>query len=107
MPRTREHKKKIKSLEIMRVAEELFLKNPYSAITVDEVARQSGITKKTLYAYFPSKLALFTRMFDDYLQKLNHGLLETIEQHLAPEETIFNVFNLAWPFFIQACGIFQ
>lgn len=93
MSRKREYKKKMKSLEIMSVAESLFLKNPYNAITVDEIAKTSGITKRTLYAYFPSKLALFTRMFDDYLQKLNHGMLEIIEKSDDPRETVFRIFN--------------
>jgi AcrR family transcriptional regulator len=93
MSRKREYKKKMKALEIMSVAEALFLKKPYNAITVDEIARMSGITKRTLYAYFPSKLALFTRMFDDYLQKLNHGILEIIDQHHDAKETVFHIIN--------------
>ena len=93
MSRKREYKKKMKSLEIMNVAEELFLKKAYNAITVDEIARLSHITKRTLYAYFPSKLALFTRMFDDYLQKLNHGIRGIIDQHHDVKETVFHIIN--------------
>lgn len=94
----REYNKKLKSLSILSAAEEIFLQKAYSAITVDEIAKRARVTKKTLYTYFPSKLALFTQMFDDYLKRLNKAMLEIIGKKLSPEKTIFQTFNYLYEF---------
>jgi TetR/AcrR family transcriptional regulator, mexJK operon transcriptional repressor len=39
-----------------------FAANGYSGTTMDQVAEAAGLTKPTLYQYFPSKEALFARM---------------------------------------------
>ena len=41
---------------------QLFAAQGYSGTTMDQVAEAAGLTKPTLYQYFPSKEALFARM---------------------------------------------
>ncbi|MBN2531434.1 MAG: TetR/AcrR family transcriptional regulator [Spirochaetales bacterium] len=43
---------------IISKAEELFLKYSFSRVTVDEIVRNLGMSKKTLYRYFPNKKAV-------------------------------------------------
>ncbi len=50
---------------ILSRAEEMFLKFGYSKVTMDEIAANIGMSKKTLYKFFPSKEELVT---GDYLQ---------------------------------------
>jgi TetR/AcrR family fatty acid metabolism transcriptional regulator len=88
----------MKQLAIMRAAEETFLKKPYSAITVNEIARKAGVTKRTLYSYFPSKLALFIQMFEDYLQKMHKRILAAGQSDLPPYERFINVINEQFAF---------
>jgi len=59
---------------ILKNAEDLFLEKRYGAIGINEIAARSGITKRTLYKYFPSKLALYICMFDEYLKKLSEDM---------------------------------
>lgn len=40
---------------ILKKAEEMFVQFGYSKVTMDEVAAQLGMSKKTLYKFFPSK----------------------------------------------------
>ena len=40
-------------------AAEVFLHDGYAAANMDEVARRAGMSKRTLYQIFPSKMALF------------------------------------------------
>lgn len=47
---------------ILGAAIRLFLKHGYADTTMDAIALEAGHTKQTLYAYFPSKDDLFTRM---------------------------------------------
>ncbi|WP_424811854.1 TetR/AcrR family transcriptional regulator C-terminal domain-containing protein [Roseococcus sp. YIM B11640] len=44
---------------LIRVAEDVFVREGYAAANMDEVARRAGMSKKTLYQVFASKEALF------------------------------------------------
>jgi TetR/AcrR family transcriptional repressor of mexJK operon len=49
------HKRKI----IVNSAKTLFLGKGFTATSMDKVAQKTGITKQTIYRYFPSKMDLF------------------------------------------------
>lgn len=44
---------------VTRAARELFLDQGFSATSMDAIAKAASVSKATLYAYFPSKEALF------------------------------------------------
>lgn len=46
---------------VLDVAEELFFRYGYSRVTTEEIAKTSGISKKTLYVLFPSKAEIITK----------------------------------------------
>jgi AcrR family transcriptional regulator len=98
MTSKKEYNRRIKQLAIMRAAEETFLKKPYSAITVNEIARKAGVTKRTLYSYFPSKLALFIQMFEDYLQKLHKRILAAGQSELPAYDRFIDIINELFAF---------
>lgn len=50
---------------ILDAALKIFAACGYSGTTMDAVAEAAGLTKPTLYQYFPSKEALFARMMMD------------------------------------------
>ena len=54
-----------KRLQIAQAAEKLFLANGYGAVSMDQVSRTANVSKATLYAYFPSKDALFAAIMCD------------------------------------------
>ncbi len=47
---------------ILSQAEQLFIQFGYSKVTMDEIAASVGISKKTLYKFFPGKEALVKEM---------------------------------------------
>ncbi|MDB5414177.1 MAG: transcriptional regulator [Rubritepida sp.] len=51
-----------KRRQILDAAGQLFLKDGYAAVSMDALARLAGVSKATLYAYFPGKDALFGAM---------------------------------------------
>jgi AcrR family transcriptional regulator len=69
-PVRRELRKNERKAAIEKVSKEIFLEKGYASASVDEIARVAGVTKRTLYSYYPSKLALFVHVFDEYLQEL-------------------------------------
>ncbi len=48
-----------KEADIVLAAEALFFKAGYGATSMDRVALEAGVTKQTVYRYFPSKELLF------------------------------------------------
>ncbi|GAA0880645.1 TetR/AcrR family transcriptional regulator [Algoriphagus jejuensis] len=50
--------------KILDVAYGLFLEKGYRHTTMDDIAQETGMSKKTLYKYFPGKLELLSAAFD-------------------------------------------
>ena len=48
-----------KELEVLEVASEYFLNHGYKGTSINAMARDSGISKESIYRYFSSKLELF------------------------------------------------
>jgi AcrR family transcriptional regulator len=55
----RQRRKQARPQELLDAALELFVEKGYSATRSDEVASRAGVSKGTLYLYFPSKEELF------------------------------------------------
>ncbi|HOE17050.1 MAG TPA: TetR/AcrR family transcriptional regulator [Syntrophorhabdaceae bacterium] len=81
----------MKRSNIQQAAKILFLEKKYSTITVDEIARQAGVTKRTLYFYYPSKLALFVHVIDEHLQQLHQHITRKARQNLPVLEVLAHV----------------
>ncbi|MFM8450341.1 MAG: TetR/AcrR family transcriptional regulator, partial [Haliscomenobacter sp.] len=47
--------------QILEKAEGLFMRLGVKSVSMDDVARELGISKKTLYQYFPTKEDLIVR----------------------------------------------
>jgi len=59
--------------EILAAARKVFAVKGFNDATVDDIAAAAGISKGTIYLYFPSKK-------DIYLAALKHGLIELRER---------------------------
>ena len=46
---------------------------------MDDISQELGISKKTLYACFPSKLSLLTSVLDDKLDEVEAGCAKAVE----------------------------
>ena len=60
---------------IIAGASELFFSSGYSKVTVEEIAERIGITKKTIYNHFPTKLNLLEAVINTTI----HGLINDLE----------------------------
>ncbi len=48
---------------VLRVSEALFYRFGYLRVTTEQIAKEAGVSKRTIYALFPSKLAIVVRSF--------------------------------------------
>lgn len=79
--------------EIINVAFELFKKEGYDQVTINDICQQCHITKPTFYRYISSKEEILTHFFDQI-----HDELEDLAIHLATAsnywQQIIYVFDL-------------
>lgn len=90
--------KKRTRLSIEHAAKELFLEKRFSTITVEEIAKRAGVTKRTIYTHFPSKLVLFVHMFDEYLQDLHAKILNVLNEDVSAGQLIHRLSNTLFNF---------
>jgi mycofactocin system transcriptional regulator len=85
---------------ITDVAIELFAGRGFDEVSVDDVAEASGIARRTLFRYYPSKNAIPWGDFDAHLQHLRE-LLAAVEPSVSTEQALhdallsFNTFDAA------------
>lgn len=57
--------------KVLQGARDVFLRDGFEGASVDEIARRSGVSKATLYSYFPDKRRMFIEVFRAELQTLD------------------------------------
>jgi AcrR family transcriptional regulator len=75
------------SERILAAATDLFSGSAYSAVSVDDIARQAGLTKMTVYQHFKSKEQLFLECLETRLCR-REALLDAFFANLAPQEDV-------------------
>ncbi|MBP2340568.1 AcrR family transcriptional regulator [Saccharothrix coeruleofusca] len=80
-PGLRERTRRVMRAEIGAVAERLFLDQGFDATTMDQVAAEAGISRRTLFRYFDTKEDIVL----DGLVERGHVLKEALESRPADE----------------------
>ncbi|MFD7021908.1 TetR/AcrR family transcriptional regulator [Promicromonospora sukumoe] len=70
----RDRKRQVVRTEVMEVAIDLFLRDGYEAVTVDQIASAAGLSPRSFFRYFTGKEAVFTQMIDDTGSAIAHRL---------------------------------
>jgi AcrR family transcriptional regulator len=89
----REQNRLDRAQQILDSALRVFAAMGYSGTTMDAVAADAGLTKPTLYTYFPSKEALFAAMM---LGKRDRML--TVLDHPSPDGMVQDLLTFAWDY---------
>ncbi|MDI6767192.1 MAG: TetR/AcrR family transcriptional regulator [Bacteroidota bacterium] len=64
---------------ILNTASEQFLKHGFTKVTVDEIASKIGMSKKTIYKYYPSKDDLIRAVTNATLSEIDSGYRSIVE----------------------------
>jgi len=94
----RPSKGEIREKQILDVTERLLRTTPFVDITIDEIARQAGLSRSTMYFYFASKedllAALLVRTHDEMIRPmtllLNAGAAVDLAVHQVLEAILGN-----------------
>ncbi|MDO9578308.1 MAG: TetR/AcrR family transcriptional regulator [Candidatus Cloacimonadales bacterium] len=74
--------------EILRAAQNAFLKYGIEKITLDDIAHECGIQKTALYYYFKSKEEIMTEMILYKINEMRNSLSEAVDQVASVQEKL-------------------
>lgn len=81
---------KIRKSQILDAALRIISAQGAGSVTLEHVARASGLSKGGLVHYFPSKEALFRESFGEFFNRIFTRAKETMNQHADPLEKLLS-----------------
>ncbi len=75
---SRRRRKEARPAEILAAARAVFVENGFATAKVEEIARRAGVSKGTVYLYYPTKEALFEEMVRADFLPLIEGLTRLV-----------------------------
>lgn len=91
-----ERRKDARPQELVSAALDLFVERGYAATRLEDVARQAGVSKGTLYLYFANKEDLFKAVIRESIVPLLDQTKEMIDSHQGSSAELFREFILNW-----------
>jgi AcrR family transcriptional regulator len=97
LPAPRQRRKEARPHELLEAALDLFVEKGYAATRSEEVAARAGVSKGTLYLYYPSKEELLKEVIrHNVVNQIAEGL-EIVRAFEGPSaELLGNVLRLWW-----------
>lgn len=86
-PRQNKNTKSTKAI-ILEVATRLFLTQNYQVVSMDEVAKECGVTKATVYYYYSTKADLFTATMIQMMVRIRENMDQILSTNKTLEERL-------------------
>ena len=90
--------------QVVAGAREVFLRHGYEGASVDEIARAAGVSKATLYSYFPDKALLFIEVARAECQRQADLAEAELDTGLPAEALLHDVAHRIIRFFMSNFG---
>lgn len=78
---------------ILTKATEMFLTLGFKSVTMDDIASEMGISKKTIYQKFTTKPELVKQVTLELFESISYGIDKIRESNLNPIEELFEIKN--------------
>ena len=92
----RERRKQARPGELLEAALDLFVDKGFAATRVEEVAARAGVSKGTLFLYFPSKEELFKAVVRENIVRAQTQGAEEIARFEGPSAELLEFLMLEW-----------
>lgn len=99
-----EIKKGRKFDQVLEGAREVFMRDGFEGASVDEIARAAGVSKATLYSYFPDKRLLFSEVARVECNRQAEEALEVLGTGAPIEEVLREAATRIVRFFLSDFG---
>ena len=95
-PHKRERRKEARPGELLGAALDLFVEKGFAATRVEEVAAHAGVSKGTLFLYFPSKEELFKAVVRENIVRHQTEGAEEIARYQGSTPELLEYLMLEW-----------
>jgi AcrR family transcriptional regulator len=92
----RQRRKDERPHELLEAALALFVEKGFSATRAEEIAQRAGVSKGTLYLYYPSKEELLKVVFAHYLSARIAGTAAQVRRAQGPMAPVLRETLVAW-----------
>lgn len=96
MPGVRQRRKAARPQELLEAALNLFVEKGLAATRAEDVAKLAGVSKGTLYLYYPSKDELFKAVVRAYLTQVIVEGSEMVDQAEGSTSALLNQLAQTW-----------
>jgi AcrR family transcriptional regulator len=96
VPAARQRRKEARPQELLEAALALFVEKGFAATRAEEVAQRAGVSKGTLYLYYPSKEELFKAVVRQNLSALIAEGMELVQQHEGDSSSLLTTLLRTW-----------
>jgi TetR/AcrR family transcriptional regulator len=96
LPKVRQRRKAARPQELLEAALTLFLEKGLAATRAEDVARLAGVSKGTLYLYYPSKDELFKAVVRAYLTQVIAEGDEILDQYEGTTSALLRLLAHTW-----------
>lgn len=83
--------------QVLEGARHVFMRDGFEGASVDDIAREAGVSKATLYSYFPDKRLLFVEVASAQCRLQASEALTSLDLSAPPRQ----VLKMAGTFFLQ------
>jgi len=90
---------------ILDAAARTFLRDGFGLAGIDRIVEDSGVSKRTLYAHFPSKEALFGAIIREHCEVILTPLREVNIGDRSPRETLIALGRMFWEVLLSPEGL--
>lgn len=87
--------------QVLEGARQVFMSDGFEGASVDEIARVAGVSKATLYSYFPDKRLLFMEVARTECLRMSEQAIDQIDQAGPPREVLTQVARHVVPFVVS------
>jgi len=81
--------------QIIKTAAELFINLGFKSVTMDDIAKELGISKKTIYSHFSTKTKLVEASTFHFLSQMSCGVEDIVCQEKNAIVELFDIKNFA------------
>lgn len=90
--------------QVLEGARTVFLRDGFEGASVDDIAREAGVSKATLYSYFPDKRMLFVEVARRECRRQADEALELVTKTAAPDRVLAEAARRIIDFFLSEFG---
>ncbi len=91
--------------QVLEGARVVFMKDGFEGASVDDIAKTAGVSKATLYSYFPDKRLLFAEVAKSECHRQADTALEVVTSDSTPDEILHEAGLRMIEFFISDFGL--